>query len=62
MTSQETTPPSPPKEDIIDPVTIQFDDCSEGVVQLSGIDGEKLSAIIPLITAGGVQCTIESAN
>ena len=25
MTSQETTPPSPPKEDIIDPVTIQFD-------------------------------------
>jgi len=43
-------------------VTIQFDDCSEGLVQLSGIDGEKLSAIMPLITAGGVECTKESAN
>jgi hypothetical protein len=33
-------------------VTIQFNDCSSGNAQLFGIDGEKMSDIVPIITAG----------
>ena len=33
-------------------VTIQFDNCSAGKIQMFGVDGEKMSEIVPLITAG----------